>query len=97
MQIFKIIAVKDELTQTYMQPVFIESVEEGIRLFTYQINNIALWKDNPNDYTLFLLGTFDQESGLFTSEVVKIANGKSVLRKGEQNEDDLFKVRKTEK
>lgn len=82
MKVFKIYAVKDELTDAFLQPVFVEREEEILRTFKYQINNIPIWKDNAADYSLYYLGTFDQDSGTLIGEFPKkIAGGRSVLGK----------------
>lgn len=87
MKVYEIIAVKDELTEAFLQPTFVAKKEEGIRLFAYQINNNKLWKENPADYSLYHLGTFDEISGsVIGITPVKIAGGRSVLRKGEEND-----------
>ena len=85
MKVFEIVAVMDNLTESFLQPTFIGSLAEAERLFSHQINTIPLWKDNAGDYDLFSLGTYDAETGLIKSEVHKICNGRSVL-KGENKE-----------
>ena len=79
--VFEIVAVMDNLTETYMQPTFIGSLAEAERLFSHQVNSIPLWKENAVDYDLYSLGQFDAETGLINSAVHKICNGRSVLRK----------------
>ena len=67
-----IYAIKDELTGRFMQPFFLKGKthkEEAERLFKSQGSNITLWKDNANDYSLYQIGNFDEETGyLFTTE-----------------------------
>jgi len=81
MKEYEIIAVYDNLTESFLQPTFTGSIPEGQRLFEYQINSIDLWKANSQDYDLFSLGKYDAETGIIKSQVHKIVNGKSVLRK----------------
>lgn len=80
---FNMYSVKDELTGKFMNPLFVEvsemSNQLAIRQFKSQINNIQLWKDNPNDYSLYLVGIFDDEHGTETSVVEKICSGRSVV------------------
>lgn len=86
MKTFKVVAVKDELTNSFLQPTMIESIEEAERLFAYQVNTIGLWKENPEDYSLYHIGSFDQETGtLIGITPVKIAGGRAV-RKQEEKE-----------
>lgn len=80
--IFKVYAVKDELTGRFMEPQYFRSDEEALRNFQYQINNIPMWKDNSADYSLFRLGEFSEDDGFSknTLEVNKISGGRAVLK-----------------
>lgn len=81
MKVFKVIAVKDELTNSFLSPAFIESIEEAERLFAYQVNTIGLWKENPEDYSLYHIGSYDQETGsLIGITPVKVVGGRAVLK-----------------
>lgn len=77
-----IYSVKDELNGTYMNPIFIQNSEvseqEATRIFKSQINNTQVWRDNPQDFTLYYLGAFDIKSGMIQNERKEILNGKSV-------------------
>ena len=80
MEIFNIYAVKDELTNKFMQPTFIESENEALRLFKFQVNSIDLWKMNASDYSLFKIGTYDQATGTVIGiQPEKVIGGRSVL------------------
>ena len=81
MKVFQVVAVYDNLSESFLQPTFVESEKEAERLFTYQINNIALWKDNASDYELYKLGEYDAEKGMLISNLHKLVKGTSVLRK----------------
>lgn len=78
---YYIVAVKDELTGTFLQPTFGENIEALKRIFATQINTIAIWKENASDFSFYQLGLFDQETGRIVSDVVKLVSGHSVLRK----------------
>lgn len=74
-----IYTVKDELTNTFLNPAVIKSDDEAKRLFKYQVNNTPIWKDNPEDYSLYKVGTFDDSTGTIigiTPE--KLTGGRSV-------------------
>lgn len=86
MKVYKVVAVFDNLTESFLQPTFIETIEEAERLFAHQINTIGLWKDNPSDYELYQLGEYDAESGTLISELHKITKGTSVIRKEKKDE-----------
>lgn len=80
---FVMYSVKDELTGKFMTPMFIErtdySEQQAIRQFKSNVNNIKLWSDNPNDFALYLVGIFDDESGASATAITKIVTGRSVL------------------
>lgn len=78
--IFEIFAVKDELTNRFMEPQFFRTEEEAKRNFTYQVNNIPIWKDNSSDWSLYKLGTFSEDEGFLTGCVEKVVGGRSVLK-----------------
>lgn len=86
MKVFEIVAVYDNLAESYLEPRFFGTLAEAQRVFEYQINSIELWKANAGDYDLFSLGRYDAESGQLTSDLHKMMNGRSVLRK-EQRDD----------
>lgn len=86
---FVMYSVKDELTQKFMNPMFVEeneiSDQMAIRQFKSNINSIKLWKDNPNDYSLFKVGIFDDEAGSESTVIEKVISGRSVLDVEVQN------------
>lgn len=79
---FTIYAVKDEMTGRFMEPQYYRSEEEAIRNFTYQVNNIHIWKDNPADWSLFELGEFSEDEGFLVDTICmkKVIGGRSVLK-----------------
>lgn len=87
MKIFEIVAVFDNLTESFLQPTFVPTLAEAQRIFQYQINSIPLWKSNASDYDLYSLGTYNAEEGSFVSLKHKICKGTSVLRKENESSD----------
>ena len=77
--IYGVYAVKDELINKYLQPIYAESDPAATRDFKYKINNIEQWKQNASDYSLYRLGTFDDESGIYESTIEKVQGGRSVV------------------
>lgn len=75
-------SVKDELNGSYHNPMFLQTGEtterEAIRIFKSTINNTPIWKDTPQDFTLYYLGAFDTNTGEFRNEKKEIINGRSV-------------------
>lgn len=78
--VYTIAAVKDELSNVFLTPIFVKNISEAQRSFEWQINNTPIWKDNPSDFSLWRLGFFDEELGSITCDVEKIINGRSVRR-----------------
>lgn len=71
-------AVKDELANRFLAPTLMNNDELAKRQFKSQINNIELWADNPADFSLYRLGTYDDETGVMTSSIEKLVGGRSV-------------------
>lgn len=82
---YKVLTVRDRAIDAYGQPFFSTSVGGAVRSFADEINRAAdgnqLHK-HPEDYDLFLLGEFDDESGEFESHrPQQVAVGKDLLIK----------------
>lgn len=58
-----IIAVKDTCTGEVLAPTYVHNHDEAKRLFTYQMENTKLWKDNAEQFQLLDLGMLDTETG----------------------------------
>lgn len=76
---FLVYAIKDDLRNMFHQPVYFKTEVEGARYFKTAINNNQDLKFNSNDFSFWKLGSFDDESGVFISELSKEINGRSVL------------------
>ncbi|WNK14705.1 MAG: nonstructural protein [Microvirus sp.] len=82
--IFKVIAVRDRATDTFGNPFYVSALGQAIRSFSDEINRPA--EDNglnkhPDDYDLYVLGSYDSESGLFDCSTPRqIAVGKELVR-----------------
>lgn len=72
---FNVYSVKDELTGKFMQPLFIDTDEEAIRWFKYVLNSTGLWKANAAMYSLYKIGTFNEEEGLGDYPVKEMIQG----------------------
>lgn len=77
--LFTVFSIKDDLRNMFQAPVYFKSDIEGARYFKTAINNNEDLKYNCSDFSFWKLGTFDDETGIFTSEVTKEINGRSVL------------------
>ena len=87
---FEVVAVYDNMTEAFLQPTFVETLAEAQRIFEYQINNIGLWHDNPNDFDLYFLGDYESTTGQFINEKHKIVKGTAVVRdKRKETKNDI--------
>lgn len=81
----RIYSVRDEMVGKYHNPTFIaegeHSEEEAIRIFKMSVNGNPLWNNSPNDFTLYQIGTFDDETGVFTTCKKEIIGAKAVKGK----------------
>lgn len=63
-----VMSVKDNAAQTFGRPFFMPSTGVALRSFTDEVNRAAednqLYK-HPEDFDLYQLGTFDDETGVF--------------------------------
>jgi hypothetical protein len=63
-----IIAVHDQASKAYGQPIFAPAIGVAIRSFTDEVNNNhehnQMYK-HPSDFTLFDLGLYDDNTGEF--------------------------------
>lgn len=77
----RVYGVKDELTNRFMQPIYCQNDKEAERWFYTQVNEISLWRSNAADYSLYVLGTFNEGNGIFSSNVEKLQNGSAVVER----------------
>lgn len=87
-------AAFDLAVQTYGQPIFVPHRGAARRSFDDEVNRPA--QDNPlyqhpDDYELYQLGFFDNESGVFETANELIVRGKDVAKRQDPNQADLFK------
>ena len=60
----KLFAIFDSKVEAYMQPFFSSTEGSAIRSFADVVNDgkSQIWS-HPEDYTLFMIGSFDDRSG----------------------------------
>ena len=79
----KIYAVHDSKAEAYLQPYFAATAGIAVRSFVDCVSdsNHPFGK-NPEDYTLFYLGEFDDVTGkLDTSSPTSVGNGLSMVKR----------------
>ena len=80
---FLILAVKDELTGLFFQPIFCKSEAEGKRWFEFVLNDNKIWKSNAAMYSLYKLGTFNDKEGIKDYPTVELIVGGLSVKKEE--------------
>ena len=90
--IHNIFSVYDNKAEAFLPPFVLPKHEMAIRTFADSINNpeTQLFL-HPADYTLFSLGTFDDELGKITYEKRSLHNGVELQRQ-EQTQPQLQAV-----
>lgn len=67
--IYEIFSIHDQATKTFMPGDYVKSAEEAIRKFKHNVNNekMGFLYSNPEHFTLYRLGKYDDESGRYDS------------------------------
>lgn len=86
--ILRIVAVKDLAADAFNRPFFVPKTAMAVRSFTDEVNRRAdgnALYDHPEDYILYDLGGFDEDTGMVEANDVPImlVRGKDVVNKGE--------------
>lgn len=84
-QILICCTIYDSAVEAYMRPFFVPAVGAAMRAFTDEVNNPQgdMFK-HPEDYVLFELGEWDDQTGRFVKlldDPRQLARGKDVLTK----------------
>lgn len=78
----KVFAIYDSKATAYLQPFFMRSAGEAIRAFeNTAIDPNSMFNKNPEDYSLFQIGEFDESEGTLIDEETKVhlANAHHVI------------------
>lgn len=77
-----VVSIRDRAAECFSRPVFTQSVGTAIRSFTDEVNrnepNNEL-RRHPEDFDLYSVGVFDDETGMFECESIP-----RLLIKGDQ-------------
>lgn len=77
--LFKIFAIKDKLTERFMQPFYMKNEDEAKRLFATNLKKIDIWGDNPEQFSLWSLGEFSEEKGIIDMTPTEICKGSDLI------------------
>lgn len=82
--ILKVFSVYDTASAAYLQPFFTPTTGLAVRSFSDAVNDTNhQFSKHVADYSLYLLGEFDDNNGTFTAqpEPVRIATARETLLK----------------
>lgn len=69
--IHTIAAIKDRAADAYLRPIFTNTAGQAIRIFQDEVNRNAednIMYKHPEDFDLYLLGEYDDSTGLLTAK-----------------------------
>jgi len=78
-------SVYDSKSEVYMLPFFSNSTASGLRLFSDATNEPkSVFYRHPGDYTLFEIGTYDDNKGIMLAYNAQINHGTAITFKNIQ-------------
>lgn len=82
--ILKVFSVYDVKAEAYLQPFFFVTKGQAVRAFVDSLADVNhAFAQHPDDYTLFLLGEFNDENGEFVADHQSLGNGLEYIAKVE--------------
>lgn len=80
-----VVSVQDRASGVFNRPFFVPHRNIAVRDFTDEVNRVAAdnqLNKHPDDFDLYLLGQFDDNTGTFTSEgsPVVLVRAKDVIQ-----------------
>lgn len=82
--IYIVLAIRDRAADCFGQPIFVANRGGAIRSFGDEINRKVennQMNSHPEDFDLYELGTFDDQTGTFESQTPRqLAVGKDLVR-----------------
>lgn len=80
----QVVSVRDAKAEAFGRPFFVTSIGQAIRSFDDEVNrkdNENVLNNHPEDFILFHIGTFDDQTGELKSIMPKIlVNGNEVKK-----------------
>ncbi len=78
----QVFTVYDQKAEAYLPPFFFTTLGQAIRAFADSTNDPNhMFNKHPEDYTLFVLGTYDDGNAAFTSHVTPTSMGTALEHK----------------
>lgn len=79
----KMFSVYDSKVEAFLQPFFMRTAAAALSAFTDLVNDSStMFAKHPGDYTLFMLGDWEDETALFSPQTapVNLALGQTLVR-----------------
>lgn len=76
-------AIKDNLAERFLTPFICHNDNEAKRMFMTTVNdhdNMPIINENPQDYELYKIGTWDDNLGIMEKDFKKLADATAVKR-----------------
>ena len=74
----KVCCVYDRAVESYAQPMFVQHIGQAVRSFGDEVKRVhsegnpSPLNQHPEDYLLYELGTFDNDTGLLEGQLPRI-------------------------
>lgn len=83
---FNVYAVFDIKVEKFMLPWYAQNNASAIRVFKDNVNGDSPFNKHPEDYDLYLLGTFDEDTGAIAgTDKLRLLNATDVLEEKKQD------------
>lgn len=80
--IHKIVAIYDVKAESYHKPIFVQSNGAAVRAFGDAVNDPSTeFHKHPEDYLMFSLGDYDDQTALFHLDVAPLELAKALALK----------------
>lgn len=78
-----VMSIRDRAIDSFSRPVYVQAIGQAVRSFQDEINNPqSEMSKHPEDYDLYHVGAFDDETGKFYNvepQAKMVTSGKSCL------------------
>lgn len=72
--ILKVFSIYDGAAKSFNKPFFMLTKAEAMRAFVSTIRTESLLHENPTDFSLYQLGTYDDSDGKFSEDISNLGS-----------------------
>lgn len=80
---YSVVAIRDTAAQLFGQPFFVRHNAQAVRSFTDEVNRAHdenTYYKHPQDYELWQIATYDEESGTFEAKPERLTRAADVAK-----------------